>query len=161
MSLKATHLATYASIMDVHNWGEGADKLICSLQPKKLERKERKEKEKQWKISENQRKSKEKSRENKGNQREIKGSQGEGEAGSQGKEEKEEKLLWKEEKVVEQPPCAATGRRRRRWVGFPTVSSRSNFSYSFWFQSQKQFVWPCIHDIMVIFLRFKSWDPKE
>ena len=82
----------------------------------------------------NQRKSKEKSRENKGNQREIKGSQGEGEAGSQGKEEKEEKLLWKEEKVLEQPPCAATGRHRRRRDVTPSVSHRSPFfvKISFW-----------------------------
>ena len=77
---------------------------------------------------------KEKSRENKGNQREIKGSQGEGEAGSQGKEEKEEKLPWKEEKVVEQPPCAATGRRRRCRAVTPSVSHLSPFfiKISFW-----------------------------
>ena len=37
----------------------------------------------------------------------MKGSQGEGEAGSQGEEDKEEQLPWREEKVVEQPPRAA------------------------------------------------------
>ena len=49
--------------LDVHNEGQGAKKLICALQPKKLERKrkerkrkKRKTKEKQGKIKRNQRK---------------------------------------------------------------------------------------------------------
>ena len=65
--------------------GEGADQLICSFQPKKIQRKRKERKRKK-------RKTKEKLRENKGNQREIKGSQGEGEAGSQGEVEREEQL---------------------------------------------------------------------
>ena len=66
--------------------------------------------------------------------REIQGQPNGGEAGSQGEGKRERKLPWKEEKVVEQPPCAATGRRRHRRAVTPSVSHRSPFfvKVSFW-----------------------------
>ena len=52
----AMHYCLLVQQVNVHNEGERAEKLICLLQQKKIERKEKKEKKNKGKTRENQRK---------------------------------------------------------------------------------------------------------
>ena len=79
------HYCLLVQQVNVHNEGERAEKLICLLQQKKIERKDRKEKKNKGKVRKNQGKIKE-------TLREIQGQPRGGGAGSQGEGKRERKL---------------------------------------------------------------------